>query len=159
MKNGTTYKSTKRWCSEHIDKIVLNTGWFELYVARMIQSAYPEYQIWMNCEFKNRNNRAKNEVDIIVNTGNKLIFVECKTQVYESTAVDKFRSVVHNFGGLGSKHLFVTYSQMKAEAKEKCDDYGIATFFFENKLFETNKDIIVALKLVLDDLNKKWNIK
>lgn len=145
--------------SPHAPQIVLNTGWFELYVARMIQKTYPDYQIWMNCEFKNRNNKTKNEVDIIVNTGNKLIFVECKTQVFESTAVDKFRSVVTNFGGLGSKHLFVTYSPMKAEAKEKCDDYGITTFNFENPAYKTNEDRIQALKVVLDGLNQKWNIK
>ena len=145
--------------SEHVTNIVLNTGWFELYVARMISKRYPSSQIWLNCIFKNKSNKTKNEVDIIVNTGNKLLFVECKTQVYNTTDVDKFRSVVANYGGLGSKHLFVTWQPMKAEAREKCDDYGITTFHFADPSFKNNQDKIDALDKVLDELEKKWNFK
>lgn len=158
-----------KFTSPHVENIVLNTGWFELYVARMIAKANPNYQIRLNCVFKTRKNTTKNEVDIIVNTGNKLIFVECKTQIKNTTDVDKFRSVVSNYGGLGSKHLFVTYWEMKPDAKEKCEDYGIATFHFENApetgaekkppLYASVQEKSEALAKVLDELNKKWNYK
>lgn len=145
-------------CSPNVTSIVLNTGWFELYVAKMIATKYPASDIRLNCVFKNSSNMTKNEVDIIVNTGNKLIFVECKTQVANSTDVDKFNSVVNNYGGLGSKHLFVTNWAMRPEAKEKCDDFGIATFHFENEEYATHADRIKALSDVLDKLDKDSNI-
>ena len=150
---------TYSFSSPHVCSIVLNTGWFELYVARMISRTYPAEQIRMNCLFRNKKNTPKNEVDIIVNTGSKLIFVECKTQVFDTTSVDKFRSVVHNYGGLGSKHLFVTNSPMKPEAKEKCDDHGIMTFHFEDPDYSSQQEKVDALASILVELNKKWNFK
>lgn len=145
--------------SPHAANIVLNTGWFELYVAKFISMIYPTDQIRLNCVFKNKRHNVKNEVDIIVNTGNKLIFVECKTQVYKAIDVDKFRSVVHNYGGLGSKHLFVTCWKMQPEAKEKCKDHGITTFYFQNGEYHNDQDKAKALAAVLDKLNKTWNFK
>ncbi len=145
--------------SPHVCQIMLNTGWFELYVARMIAKSYPSNQISLNCIFKNRKNTPKNEVDIIVNTGKKLIFVECKTQVFESTDVDKFNSVVKNYGGLGSKHLFVTYYKMKPESQEKCDDHNITTFYFDNQSYKSNQEKIDALQKVLSDLDNSSNFK
>lgn len=144
--------------SPHVLSIVLNTGWFELYVATMIAYKYPKSSITLNCVFKSKRDIDKNEVDIIVNTGNKLIFVECKTQVYNSTDVDKFNSVVKGYGGLGSKALFVTNSRMKEEAKEKCDGYGISTFFFYNPKYKNNEDKIDALSQLLDKLDREWNV-
>lgn len=152
--------------SPHVAHILLNTGWFELYVARMIAKIYPENQISLNCVFKTKKDSIKNEIDIIVKTENKLIFVECKTQIKTITDVDKFRSVVRNFGGLGSKPLFVTNSKMKPDAKEKCEDYDITCFHFGHKpvdgiinppLYSSEKTD--ALAKVLDGLSKKWNYK
>lgn len=158
-----------KFTSPHVEHIVLNTGWFELYVAKMIAKANPNYEVRLNCVFKTKKNTTKNEVDIIVNTGNKLIFVECKTQIKNTTDVDKFRSVVRNYGGLGSKHLFVTNWEMKPDAKEKCEDFDIATFHFEYApdngteqkppLYASVQEKSEALAKVLDELNKKWNYK
>lgn len=49
--------------------------------------------------------RLKNEIDIIMNTGNKLLFVECKTRIMHLTDLDKFNNVVKTYGGTGSKAL------------------------------------------------------
>lgn len=142
-----------------VANVVLNTGWFELYVATYIASKYHPKDIRMNCIFKNRRRNVKNEVDIIVNTGDRLIFVECKTQVYNSVDVDKFHSVVKNYGGLGSKHLFVTFRRMQPDALEKCKDYGITTFYLENANYECEQDRVDAFTGVLEKLNKSWNFK
>ena len=152
--------------SPHAEHILLNTGWFELYVANIIANFYPKDQISLNCVFKTKKDSIKNEVDIIVKTDNKLIFVECKTQIYNATDIDKFRSVVRNFGGLGSKPLFVTNSKMKPDAKEKCEDYDITRFHFGHKAVDGiikpplySSDKIKSLAKVLDNLNNKWNYK
>lgn len=146
------------FASEHAEHIVLNTGWFELYVARMIAKKYGSENIRLNCIFRNLKHLPKNEIDIIVNTGSKLIFVECKTQIFNTTDVDKFRSAVRNYGGLGSKPLFITNSEMKPEGLEKCRDHRIETFYLENPALPSYQDRVDALGKVLEELDKTWNV-
>lgn len=149
--------------SPHVTDIVLNTGWFELYTARMIAKTFGEQNIRLNCKFKyagRTQNNDKNEIDIIVNTGQKLIFVECKTKVFNSTDVDKFNSAVRNYGGLGSRPLFITNYPMDSDAKEKCNDHGITTFHFNDpNTQKTQEEKIEALSKVISELDKTWNYK
>lgn len=144
--------------SEHVEHIVLNTGWFELYVARMIAKKYGNENVRLNCIFRNVKNLPKNEIDIIVNTGSKLIFVECKTQIFNTTDIDKFRSAVRNYGGLGSKPLFVTNWEMKPDGLEKCNDHRIDTFYLANPSYTTKQECVDALSKVLEGLDKTWNV-
>ncbi len=145
--------------SPHVWHIVLNTGWFEVYVASLLALHFPAVNIRLNCLFKTRTNAAKNEVDIIVNTGKKLIFVECKTQVFDTTMIDKFASVVRTYGGLGSKALFVTNSPMKAEAKEKCEDKYITTYYTARKDVSTPEERTAHMGAMLKSLVEGWNAK
>ena len=143
--------------SRNIRSLVLNTGWFEYYVALKLAKIYGKENIRMNCKFANAKDRDKNEVDVIVKTPTKLMFVECKTQVHNSTDVDKFNSVVRNYGGLGSKAFFVTYNKMTTEANEKCNDYHIKTSFIYQphlSLIESEKH----WKNTLKDIEKSWNV-
>lgn len=152
--------NAQSFSSPHAETIVLNTGWFELYTARMIAKTYGTDNIRMNCIFKNTRRLPKNEIDIIVNTGSKLIFVECKTQVYNSTDVDKFNSAVRNYGGLGSRPLFVTNTPMSSDAKEKCNDHGITTFHLNDpNIQKTQAEKVEALSKVISELEKTWNYK
>lgn len=146
------------FASPHVEHIVLNTGWFELYVARLIAKKYEAKNVRLNCVFRNVKGQAKNEIDIIVNTGSKLIFVECKTQIFNATDIDKFRSAVRNYGGLGSKPLFITNWQMKPDGLEKCNDHRIATFYTANADYTNQQERVDALSAVLDNLNKTWNV-
>lgn len=145
--------------SLHAWHILLNTGWFEVYVASLLAQFYPPKDIRLNCVFKTRTDAIKNEVDIIVNAGKRLIFVECKTQVFQSIDVDKFASVVRTYGGLGSKALFVTNTRMKAEAQEKCNDKGITTYYTLHKEINTEQEQKALMKRMLDDLVNSWNTK
>lgn len=114
--------------SPHAWHLGTNTGWFEYYVANILSKIFPPDQIFMNCHFKGSNNTDLNEVDIIVNTGKKLLFVECKTQIRDSNDVDKFASVVRNYGALSSKALFVTYWKMLENGLDKCKTNGITPY-------------------------------
>ena len=145
--------------SLHAWHILLNTGWFEVYVASLLAQFYPPKDIRLNCVFKTRTDAIKNEVDIIVNAGKRLIFVECKTQVFQSIDVDKFASVVRTYGGLGSKALFVTNTRMKAEAQEKCNDKGITTYYTLHKEINTEQEQKALMKRMLADLVNSWNTK
>lgn len=152
-----TKTRTYTFSSPHVACILLNTGWFELYVAKLISEKYGKDNVRLNCIFRNKTKLPKNEIDIIVNTGSKLVFVECKTQVFNATDVDKFRAAVRNYGGLGSKPLFVTYWKMKPEAEEKCNDHHITTFYLDNPTQTNSSKRAEALGAVFDDLNKTWN--
>lgn len=114
---------------EHAISMLAHTGWFEYQVAAALARLYGDENVYTNCVFKTQHGQDKNEVDIIVNTGQKLLFVECKTDIYESTAIDKFASVVKNYGGNGSKALFITLFEMNDNCKEKCVDNHIENFY------------------------------
>lgn len=105
-----------------------STGWFELEVAQLISSWDKAKEVRINCIFPTKSNSPKNEIDIIVDTGTKLLFVECKTQIFKETDVDKFSSAVKVYGGMGSKALFVTDATMHEKAIEKCRDNQLLTF-------------------------------
>ena len=124
----------------HARHLVFNSGWFEIYVAEKLSRWIRSGEVLTNCVFKYEKGQAKNEVDVIINLGNKLLFVECKTQIFNNTDLDKFISVVKTMSGTASKAIFITESKMKPETVAKCRENGIIHFSFaesdENGLFE-----------------------
>ena len=139
--------------SPHAFNLTFNSGWFEYKVARMLSHWSNTRDIRMNCIFppKRTPQKPKNEVDIVVDAGEKVLFVECKTQIEKSTDIDKFRTVVKNYGGMGSKALFVTDAIMSPMNKEKCVESGILYFSLQDPIYGPN--IEQALFKVLDS---KW---
>lgn len=150
-------KGQRKWelVSPNAINLVFNSGWFEYKVAKLLSTWDKAKEVCLNCRFPFRQNLDKNETDIIVNTGTKLLFVECKTQITKTTDIDKFRSVVKTYGGMGSKGLFVTNAKMSDVARTKCMENSILSFSFadaENWNLQPEK----ALALLLD--NELFNI-
>lgn len=117
--------------SPNITKIIFNAAWFELKVAHIISQWPKAKQIFMNCKFladangsKAAEKFPKNEIDIIVDTGDKALFVECKTNIKNTTDIDKFNTAVRNYGGSGSKALFVCLNSFTENARHKILDCG-----------------------------------
>lgn len=148
MRNRQGRELYKELHSEHVRDLMLNTGWFELEVALMLARWNKTRQLRMNCIFPTKSGSPKNEIDIILNSGNKLLFVECKTQIKNETDIDKFAAGVRVYGGLGSKALFVTDAPISAKAQEKCADHGIMTFSLQNNV--ANLPVEKFLFLMLD---------
>lgn len=117
--------------SPHIYRLIHNTGWFELELAQLLKQWEYSREVRLNCIFPTKANSPKNEIDIIIDTGTKLLFVECKTQINSETDIDKFAAAVKVYGGSGSKALFVTDAPMRDKAKEKCNDNGVLSFSLE----------------------------
>ncbi len=116
----------------HAMELVFFAGWFECKVAKILSAWSYAKEICMNCHFPFKEGIDKNEVDIIINTGKKILFVECKTQIHDTTAIDKFRSVIKGYGGTASKGLFVTDAKMTDIAKAKCKEQGILTYSLQD---------------------------
>ena len=125
--------------SPHACSMFFNSGWFEYKVARLLRDWKHTKEVRLNCVFPLGNSqKTKNEVDIILNAGTKLIFVECKTKVYDSTDIDKFSNVVKNYGGMGSKALFITDVPMGPLQAKKCQESRILSLSLKDT---SNRDI------------------
>ncbi|MBR4846113.1 MAG: DUF1887 family protein [Bacteroidaceae bacterium] len=143
--------------SPHAVDIVFNSGWFEAKIARLLSRWRKAKEICINCRFPFKPKVDKNEVDIIVNTGAKILFVECKTQIANTTDIDKFRSVIKGYGGMGSKGLFITDAPMSDIAKAKCEERGILTFSLQDEHLGMNaeKALFMLLESDLESINTK----
>lgn len=150
--------------SPHIFDLVFNAGWFEAEVARHMSLWAHAHEVKIGVEFPYVDGNSKNEIDVIVNTGQRLVFVECKTQIHNLTDLDKFSKAVHNYGGMGCIALFVTFASMTPKALEKCRDNGIVPFSFRDTLlaarepekpFAIRKNLHQLLDQCLLTINKK----
>ena len=113
----------------------------------------------LNCKFVDQEGITKNEIDVIAEIGNRLLFVECKTMIHNATDIDKFRSAVRNFSGTSSMLLFVTNDEIKDSnrlvynhAIEKCRDNQIESFNFAYW-----KDHILKAPSINDIINQNIN--
>ena len=136
-------QKTFEFASPNVMSLMFFAGWFEFLIAKSLSYNLHIIKMWINCEFSSKSNNTKNEVDIIADLGTKLLFVECKTQINKVNDIDKFHSVLKNYGGMGSKGLFVTHSPLSQIAIEKCKDNGITHFHFNHqKDFNTNTEAL-----------------
>ena len=77
-------------------------------------------------------------------------------EIKEITAIDKFASVVKNYGGDGSKAMFITRFEMNKTQKEKCRDNHIADFYVMYNV--KNQDGKVLAQSITDEqLHHKLN--
>lgn len=114
----------------HVAEVLMNHGWFELKVALLL-SRWPQARhVWLGLEvMPEQGGPTLNEFDVIIETtASKWVFVECKTQVYTPTDVDKFSEVSRRYGGMGCKVIFVTDVPMKPLAAEKCRQARIPNY-------------------------------
>ena len=147
---------TKEFHCQHLFDILFNSGWFELKTAMELNKNERINNIWLNCEFADSEGNPKNEIDIIAELDNRLLFVECKTMIHDSTDIDKFRSALRNFSGTSSTGIFVTNDKPNAismsryeHAMEKCKDNGILTFNFS--LWRANPIDAPTLKAIVNE--------
>ena len=147
---------TKEFHCQHLFDLLFNFGWFELKTAIELSKIERINNIWLNCEFADSEGNPKNEIDIIAELDNRLLFVECKTMIHDSTDIDKFRSALRNFSGTSSTGIFVTNDKPNAismsryeHAMEKCKDNGILTFNFS--LWRANPIDAPTLKAIVNE--------
>ncbi len=149
----------RKWSlsSPHIIDLVFNTGWFEYKIATFIAQWDKAKEIFLNCRFPLKAGIDKNEVDILVNTGTKVLFVECKTKITSTVDIDKFANVIKKYGGSGSKGLFITDALKEEVAIKKCEESNLLYFSLKdvNELFTIEK----ALTMLLDSDIEKINAK
>lgn len=138
----TRYESFD-FTSPHAFDIVTSSGWFEYEVATTLSEWSKAKEIWMNVIFPYNNRFPKNEIDIIVNIGYKLLFVECKTKIFDNTDIDKFASAVKAYGGMGSKAIFISMEPMNSQAMEKCQTNNISCYSMYSKVKKSKGTMMI----------------
>jgi len=115
-------------------EIVFNGIWWENVVADSIKNWGKIYELGLGVEVfsKEKEGNAKNEIDIVVNTGQKLIFIECKSGNVKQEDINKIRAVKRLYGGVASKSILVCRYKPRPDIIEKCQDLGIAVFYDRN---------------------------
>lgn len=114
-------------------RMLFHTGWFEFEVADMLSHWGHAQEICMNVVFPAHNNAPKNEVDVIVSTGVKVLFVECKLQIVSPTDINKFSNVVKLYGGTGAKGIFITDQPISNMCVQKCEENNLLHFSLHDK--------------------------
>lgn len=130
-------------------KLFVNAGWFEYKVAKLFSKWDKVKSIWWDCEFKTKSNTPLNEVDLILNLGKRLLFVECKTKIDSPTDLDKFTSAARNFSGMSTIGLFVSNNPIDDSIKLKCKYNGLMYYSLQEN--NTLIDPLIA------EIEKKLN--
>jgi hypothetical protein len=151
--NGVDLLSIK---SEHCNQLFFNSAWWELKIAKEISNWSKLRELHINCvlPFKTDSSSAKNEVDILINTGKKLIFVECKSGNVIQDDINKMKIIKQTYGGLISKSLLVSRFCPSPNIFEKCKELDIDIFYsykHQNKIVNPIDKIL----LKLEEINKK----
>jgi hypothetical protein len=112
--------------------IVLETKWFELELVEIFRNWNKTRELAWSVVVPYIEGSDKNEIDVVVNLGNKLLFVEGKTHVADIKDIDKFRNAAKTYGGLGAKAILITWHEPNKRIIEKCNDNNILLFSFTN---------------------------
>lgn len=131
--------------------LFFNAGWWELTVAKTISQWTKAKELLIQCElpFKTDINSTKNEIDVLVNIGGKLIFVECKSGTVKQEDINKMRVVKDIYGGVISKSLLVSRFMPSSTIIEKCKELNIEIFYCF-----LGQNQINSLSKLIDTLNK-----
>lgn len=118
--------------------------WWETLVAERVQSwsktktNLPE--IWQSVMFQVENgikDKTKNEVDVLLNNAQKLIFIECKSGQVTQEDIYKIDAVRETYGGDISQAVLASYYPVGEDLLEKCKDLQIDVFapkFFADRI-------------------------
>lgn len=123
--------------------LYFKASWWETLVANQVRfwaerkNNPPE--AWQNVLFQtdSENTQSKNEVDVLVNGQQKLIFIECKSGQVTQNDIYKIDGVRETYGGDISRAVLASYYPVENYLLEKCKDLQINVFapdFFEERI-------------------------
>lgn len=134
-----------------ITSVFFNAGWWELLVAEAVNRWVHKYELFTNVilPYKNNNLESKNEIDVLVNTGKRLIFIECKSGNINTSDINKIKTVREIYGGRIAKSLLVSKFKPSDRIIEKCQELDIEFFY----CYENTKKKVNELSQIISTLN------
>ncbi len=126
------------------DMLLFEGRWWETLVADTIYKwAKDKYDVWTSVVFdpqkedytKDGIKITKNEIDILVNLGNKFLFVECKSSTFNQDDIYKLNRITQTYGSDKSKGVLIAYrifSKIRSNLREKATDNKVDILTFDN---------------------------
>lgn len=144
--------------SKLIKNLFFNSSWWELIVAQEISKWQKTKELFIQCElpFKTDSLHLKNEIDILINLGTKLIFVECKSGRVKQEDINKMKIVKDTYGGIISKSILVCMDMPSPGVMEKSKELNIEVFYLFMGKIEVNP--LGRILNTLDKLESKYSI-
>lgn len=151
-------KSVISFKSNNVKDLFFNASWWELIVASEVGKWEKAKEVMLHCElsFKSDKKTLKNEIDILLNTGNKLIFVECKSGNIKQEDINKMKVIKQTYGGIISKSLLVSRFMPSQSIMEKCKELDIEVYYVY--VFQRMVNPIKNINKALDKLEKITSI-
>ncbi len=146
------YKNVEVFSAEikGLNLLLFGGRWWETLVANATaQWADNRFEIWTSVKFEpnaNKNNgskKIKNEIDVLVNLGTTMLFVECKSGKVAQEDITKLNYVRQTYGSYQSKAVIVSFHTLDQELHEKATDSNI-------DIIETNNGDLSSLPKELD---------
>ncbi|MDT3403783.1 Card1-like endonuclease domain-containing protein [Mucilaginibacter terrae] len=135
-------------------ELLFRAAWWELIVAEQIKKWVKVKELLLHCElpFKGDKTATKNEIDILLNVGRKMIFVECKSGAVKQEDINKMKIVKDTYGGFIAKSILVSRFTPPPGIIEKCKELNVELCVLRQGL--PANTLITAL----DKLNKRLSI-
>lgn len=135
--------------SQNVRSLFFYAAWWELLVAREVFHWSKVQELLIQCEmpFKMARGVSKNEIDILVNVGGRLIFIECKSGKVKQEDINKMKIVKDTYGGIVSKSLLVCRFKPDTTIFEKCQELDIGVFWTFDRKAEIHplRDLLITL--------------
>jgi len=130
--------------------------WWELVVASAVRSWSLKKEMLVGVELLANTDEkfAKNEIDIIMNTGKNMVFIECKAGNVKQEDINKMRVVKRLYGGIASRSILVCYKLPRKDLLEKCVDLDIDVFALQRRVSNKSRKGYVAITS-LEHLNTR----
>ncbi len=114
--------------------LLFNSQWFEIMCALSLEKQFPNCELLLNVVFEvlsdPQKKLDKNEVDIILNQGDRLLFVECKSGSILPDEINKMYARKNLYGGKIAENLLminydITSLNNNAMILERCKEFNI----------------------------------
>ena len=108
--------------------------WWETLVANQVrnwsQQRTNSPEVWQSVIFQSGKNdlHTKNEIDVLLNNQQKLIFIECKSGNVTQNDIYKIDAVRETYGGDISQAVLTSYYPLEENLRNKCKDLQINLF-------------------------------
>lgn len=144
--------------SQNVRSLFFHAAWWELIVAKAISNWAIAKELLIQCElpYKADDKITKNEIDVLINLGSKLIFIECKSGLVKQEDINKMRIVKDTYGGIISKSVLVARFKPTPVILEKCKELNVEVFY----IYEGNRQVNRLENLVvrLGEIQNKLSV-
>lgn len=117
-------------------ELVFAGRWWEELVANAVAKwANGRYDVWQNVTFytkEEKKDKVKNEIDILVNLGTKVLFIECKSGSTDQNVINKMAFIRQNYGSDKSESILISFRTVREDLKEKAKDSKIMVIDYDN---------------------------